>query len=243
MIIYGLNPVRLALEQTPERVLELCVMGGGRRIDEIMSLAAGAGIKASSMDRSALTELAGSDAHQGAVARLKPFRHTPFDELLQVVAREGRGGLVVVLDHITDPQNLGAIARSAGFFGATGLVIPKDRASGITPAAVKASAGALLTLSVSVVTNVRSAIEALKGADLWVVGADVAGESAMHELDLTGVPLALVIGSEGKGLARLVRESCDMLGTIKGAGESLNASVAAGIALYEINRQRSGIRL
>jgi 23S rRNA (guanosine2251-2'-O)-methyltransferase len=182
-----------------------------------------------------LSELAGTRDHQGAVARVEPYRYADAYEL----ARAERP-LLAVLDRVTDPRNLGAVARSAEGAGATGIVVPAHGSAIVTPAVARASAGAIEHLPVAVVTNLARYLEEVKGGDLWVYGAaGEEGAAPMWDTDLSG-GVALVLGAEGKGLRPLVRRTCDALVSIPLAGqvESLNVSVAAGVLLYEARRQR-----
>ncbi len=181
-----------------------------------------------------LSELADTRDHQGVVARVEPFRYADAWEL----ARIDRP-LLVVLDRITDPRNLGAVCRSAEGAGATGVVVPAHGSAVVTPAVARSSAGAIEHLPIAVVTNLARYLEQVKGPSLWVYGAAGEAEVSMWSTDLTG-GVALVFGAEGKGLRPLVRRSCDALVSIPSAGvvESLNVSVAAAVLLYEARRQR-----
>jgi 23S rRNA (guanosine2251-2'-O)-methyltransferase len=182
-----------------------------------------------------LSEIAGTRDHQGVVARVEPYRYADGYEL----ARAERP-LLAVLDRVTDPRNLGALARSAEGAGATGIVVPAHGSAIVTPAVARASAGAVEHLPIAVVTNLARYLEEVKGADLWVYGAaGDAGAAPMWDTDLSG-GVALVFGAEGKGLRPLVRRTCDALVSIPLSGqvESLNVSVAAAILLYEARRQR-----
>jgi 23S rRNA (guanosine2251-2'-O)-methyltransferase len=175
------------------------------------------------------------------VAVVAVYRYRELDDLLEVARAAGEPPLLVVLDGIEDPQNLGAIIRSAHALGAHGVVIPKDRAAGVTPAAAKASAGAVEHCPVARVTNLAQAMEALKEAGVWTIATDASGTEELSAVDLT-VPTALVIGAEGSGVRPLVRRSCDRTVRIamKGKVGSLNASASAAIALHEALRQRAG---
>jgi 23S rRNA (guanosine2251-2'-O)-methyltransferase len=184
-----------------------------------------------------LSDLAGTRDHQGVVARVEPYRYADAYEL----ARAERP-LLAVLDRVTDPRNLGAVARSAEGAGATGIVVPAHGSAIVTPAVARASAGAVEHLPVAVVTNLARYLEDVKGGDLWVYGAaGDEGAASMWDTDLSG-GVALVFGAEGKGLRPLVRRTCDALVSIPLAGqvESLNVSVAAAVLLYEARRQRGG---
>ncbi len=183
-----------------------------------------------------LSELAGTRDHQGAVARVEAFRYADAWELAA-----GDRPLLVVLDRITDPRNLGAVCRSAEGAGATGVVVPAHGSAIVTPAVARSSAGAIEHLPIAVVTNLARYLEEVKGPSLWVYGAAGEAQASMWQTDLTG-GVALVFGAEGKGLRPLVRRSCDALVAIPSAGvvESLNVSVAAAVLLYEARRQRGG---
>jgi 23S rRNA (guanosine2251-2'-O)-methyltransferase len=200
---------------------------------EIMEAADAAGVPVKNVPRAQIEELARGGAHQGVVARVAPYPYSDPGEILAVP-----DPLIVVLDSVTDPRNLGAVLRAVDGAGATGVVIPKDRAVGVTAAAVKASAGASEHVPVARETNLRRAIDWMKKAGVWVYAAEVEG-TTYTELDLSG-PVALVLGSEGRGVRRLVREGCDGAVSIPmlGAVESLNVSAAAAVLLYEARRQR-----
>jgi 23S rRNA (guanosine2251-2'-O)-methyltransferase len=182
-----------------------------------------------------LSELAGTRDHQGAVARVEPYRYADAYELAAV-----ERPLLAVLDRVTDPRNLGAVCRSAEGAGATGVVVPAHGSAVVTPAVARASAGAIEHLPIAVVTNLARYLEQVKGPELWVYGAAGDAPASMWEADLAG-GVVLVFGAEGKGLRPLVRRSCDALVSIPLAGqvESLNVSVAAALLLFEARRQRS----
>jgi 23S rRNA (guanosine2251-2'-O)-methyltransferase len=229
-IIYGSRPVVEALKSGRRKVFEIFDAVG----DEEVAKAAGQrGVEVKRISRRRIDELARGGVHQGVFARVEPY---PYSGLGEVLASPEP--LVVVLDGVTDPRNLGAVLRAADGAGASGVVVPKDRAACVTAAAVKASAGASEHVRVARETNLRRAIETMKEAGLWVYAAE-AGGTPYTELDLAG-PAGLVFGSEGRGLRRLVREACD--GTVSipllGSVGSLNISVAAAVLLYEARRQR-----
>lgn len=192
--------------------------------------------------RERLDQLSGSGHHQGVIAVAAAYHYAELEELFRAAERKGEPPFFILLDGIEDPHNLGAILRTANVAGAHGIIIPKDRAVGLTAAVAKASAGAINYTPVAKVTNLARTIEELKGRGLWFVCADMGGEP-MTRLNLTG-PIGLVIGSEGDGVSRLVREKCDLVAAIpqKGQIASLNASVAMAVLTYEIVRQRgSGV--
>ena len=176
--------------------------------------------------------------HQGVIAMTAAYDYAEVEDILNKAREKGEPPFVVVLDNIEDPHNLGAIIRTANLAGAHGVVIPKNRAVGLTATVARTSAGALNYTPVARVTNIARTIEELKKEGLWFVCADMGGTS-MYQLDLKG-PIGLVIGNEGEGVSRMVKEKCDFVASIpmKGDIDSLNASVAAGVLAYEIVRQR-----
>ena len=185
-----------------------------------------------------LDQLSETGKHQGVIAYAAAYEYAEVDDILEVAKKKGEPPFIFLLDNIEDPHNLGAIIRTANLAGAHGVIIPKRRAVGLTSTVAKTSAGALNYTPVAKVTNISATIEELKERGLWFVCADMGGES-MYRLDLKG-PIGLVIGNEGEGVSRLVREKCDFIASIpmKGDIDSLNASVAAGVLAYEIVRQR-----
>jgi 23S rRNA (guanosine2251-2'-O)-methyltransferase len=230
-VIYGVRPVIEALRSPRREVFEVLQAAGA---GEVAEAANASGVPVKRVDRARIEELARGGVHQGVVARVGPYPYSGLDEILAAA-----DPLVLLLDGVTDPRNLGAILRTADGVGASGVVVPKDRAVGVTAAAVKASAGASEHVRVARETNLRRSIDRMKQNGLWVYAAEGKGGTPYYALDLTG-PVALVLGSEGRGIRRLVREGCDgavsipMLGTV----ESLNVSVAAAVLLYEARRQR-----
>jgi 23S rRNA (guanosine2251-2'-O)-methyltransferase len=229
-MIYGIRPVIEALKSGRRKVFEIFDAVGD---EEVANAASTRGVEIKRVSRQRVDELARGGVHQGVVARVEPYPYSGLEEILA-----SPEPLILVLDGVTDPRNLGAVLRAADGVGTSGVVVPKDRAAGVTAAAVKASAGASEYVRVARETNLRRAIEKMKEAGLWVYAADAAG-TPYTELDLAG-PIGLVFGSEGRGVRRLVREACDgevsipMLGNIG----SLNISVAAAVLLYEVRRQR-----
>ncbi len=189
--------------------------------------------------RERLDQMSGTGKHQGVIAMAAAYEYATVQDILQAAKAKQEPPFVILLDNIEDPHNLGAIIRTANLAGAHGVIIPKNRAVGLTAGVARASAGALNYTPVAKVTNLAKTIEELKKQGLWFVCADMGGTS-MYELDMKG-PIGLVIGSEGEGVGRLVKEKCDMVAAIpmKGDIDSLNASVAAGVLAYEILRQRS----
>ena len=185
-----------------------------------------------------LDQLSETRAHQGVIAQVAAYEYSTVEEILARAEEKGEPPFLILLDNVEDPHNLGAIIRTANLAGAHGVIIPKRRAVGLTSTVAKTSAGAINYTPVAKVTNIVRTIEELKEKGLWFVCADMGGET-MYDLDLTG-PMGLVIGNEGEGVSRLVREACDFTASIpmKGDIDSLNASVAAGVLAYEIVRQR-----
>jgi 23S rRNA (guanosine2251-2'-O)-methyltransferase len=228
--IYGVRPVIEALRGGRRRVFEVLDASGNA---EVARAATAAGVSVKKVPHARVEELARGGVHQGVAALAEPYPYVELEDLLATP-----DSLVVLLDGVIDPHNLGAVLRVADGAGASGVVIPKDRAAGVTAAVVKASAGASEHVPVSRVTNLRRAIDAIKKAGLWVYAAEVGG-TPYTDLDLAG-PVGLVLGSEGRGVRRLVREGCDGAVSIPmlGAVGSLNVSVAAGVLLYEAGRQR-----
>lgn len=243
-VVYGVNPVRELLRAGGEGLSELWLAEGATRgaaFAELERLGRTSGAKVRRAPRAKLDRLAGTDHHQGAVAVVADFRYAELDALVAGAQASGRPALLVVLDGVEDPHNLGAIIRSTHALGGHGVVIPKDRAVGVTPAVAKASAGAVERCPVARVTNVSQAVTALKEAGIWSVALAADAEQPLGAVDLRG-PTALVLGSEGQGIRPLVRRTCDLSARIPmmGGFESLSVSASAAVALYEATRQRRG---
>lgn len=213
---------------------------GDDRTKEILQISTGRRYNLLEVTKPELDRLTDGAIHQGVALQIPPYEYSSVDDLLDVAELSGRAPLIVALDGITDPRNLGAVLRSAGAFGAHGVLVPERRAASVTASAWKVSAGAAARVPVAKVTNLVRALEQFKKAGCFVVGLDAAGDSDIGELQFSSDPLVLVVGSEGKGLGRLVRETCDAIASIPIASEteSLNAGVAAGITLYEVDRIR-----
>ncbi|MBS7239443.1 MAG: 23S rRNA (guanosine(2251)-2'-O)-methyltransferase RlmB [Acetatifactor sp.] len=190
------------------------------------------------VDKERLDQMSVTGRHQGVIAQAAAYEYAEVEDILQAAKDKGEPPFVLILDNIEDPHNLGAILRTANLAGAHGVIIPKNRAVGLTATVARTSAGAINFTPVAKVTNIAKTIEDLKKEGMWFVCADMGGTS-MYDLNLTG-PIGLVIGNEGEGVGRLVKEKCDMIASIpmKGDIDSLNASVAAGVLAYEIVRQR-----
>jgi 23S rRNA (guanosine2251-2'-O)-methyltransferase len=243
--IEGRIPVMEALRAGRE-IHKLLVAKGAREgsIREVIALAKSAGVVIQEVDRARLDALAKGRNHQGVIAYAAAHRYADVDEIFARAQAAGEDPFVLVLDGIEDPQNLGSLLRTADAAGVHGVIIPERRAVGLTETVAKVSAGAVEYVPVARVTNIARTLDELKDRGLWVVGTHQDGKELYHQARLTG-PLAVVIGSEGKGLGRLVAEKCDFMVRIPMLGHvtSLNAAVAGAILIYEIRRQRdSGAR-
>ncbi len=241
-IIFGLRPVEELCRAHPKDVSVIYVAEGLRTPDvaRVIAVAKDRGIAVQWRPRALVADLAGKGAHQGIVAVAGAYRYVPVPTMLEAAAAQGQAPLLVLLDGLTDPQNLGAIVRSAEVFGAHGVAIPDHKAAPITAGAIKASAGATERVRIARVHNFLGSIDKLResGVKVWGTGADEAGVS-VFDADLT-VPTAFVVGSEGRGMREAVSRRCDGTLRIPMAGQiaSLNASAAAAIVLYEAMRQR-----
>ncbi|HOQ07166.1 MAG TPA: 23S rRNA (guanosine(2251)-2'-O)-methyltransferase RlmB [Clostridiales bacterium] len=236
----GRNPVLEAL-RSGRSINRILVSKGEKEgsIKHIIALAKQKHIVIQEIDRTRLDAMSETKSHQGIIALAAAKDYVSVDDILKAAADSGRPPFIVILDEITDPNNLGSILRTSNAAGVHGVIIPKRRAIGLTSAVSKASAGAIEYVPVARVTNLVQTIEYLKKQNIWVVGTDASAERPYFDHDLTG-GIALVIGSEGEGMSRLVREACDFTVNIPMAGEisSLNAAVAGAIVMYEIVRQR-----
>ncbi|MGH8302604.1 MAG: 23S rRNA (guanosine(2251)-2'-O)-methyltransferase RlmB [Steroidobacteraceae bacterium] len=244
--IYGLHAVRVMLQKHPERVTAVRIAEGrdDPRAREIDELARRSQIPVQRVDAQVLKQKLGDVAHQGVVAEISPLPPWTEDDLLAAVeaaAQTPRAPLILALDGVQDPHNLGACLRTADACGALAVVVPRDRAAHVTPVVRKVAVGAAETTPVVPVTNLVRTLKLLKEAGLWVVGADSEAEKPAHEADLKGA-VVLTLGAEGAGLRHLTRQTCDWMVRLPqlGAVESLNVSVAAGMLLYEAVRQRTG---
>lgn len=210
------------------------------RVREALKIAMGRGLPMLESPRSELDRLSGSAVHQGLVLTLPPYKYAHPDDLLTAAYEAGERPLVVALDGVTDPRNLGAVVRSAAAFGAHGVLVPQRRSAGMSAGAWKTSAGAAARIPVARATNLARALRAYQKAGLFIVGLDSSGETDISGAAALDQPLCLVIGAEDTGMSRIVAQMCDVVGRIRIARsvESLNAGVAAGIALYEIARAR-----
>jgi 23S rRNA (guanosine2251-2'-O)-methyltransferase len=243
-LIFGVNPVKESLQGSRGAFnLYVQISATDHRVEKIIKLAEDRGVAVHRREKSDLTRMCASSHHQGIALEVEPFRYTEFEDLLGSITSSGSSGFLLVLDGILDPHNLGALIRSAACAGADGVVIPRDRACGVTAAAEKASAGAVATIPVSQVTNIAQTLEMLKKGGYWVYG--LAGEvsHSLYNEKFTGSSV-LVIGGEGEGIRPLVRKQCDVVMSIPqyGGVSSLNASVAGGIALFEMARGLRGAK-
>lgn len=247
-LLVGRNPVVEALRagMPATRLFLVNGLDPDNRVTEAARLAGDQGVDVVEVNRTDLDRRCESNgqpdaAHQGIALQTRPYRYWQPEALLDAARESKTPALVVVLDGVTDPHNLGAIIRSATAFGAHGVVIPERRSAGVNMTAWKTSAGTLARMPVAQVTNLNRTLEFFKKESLFAVGLDAAGDTPLPGLELATGPLVLVVGAEGKGLSRLVRENCDEVVNIPiGDAESLNASVAAGVSLYEVARLRAG---
>jgi 23S rRNA (guanosine2251-2'-O)-methyltransferase len=241
--IYGINPVAEALKagRPIQRLLIAEQRKADRDVLEIIRLAKGRGTGVRIVTRDALNREAPNALHQGVIAIAAAREYAMLEDILQLPAQKGLAPLYLVLDGVEDPRNLGAILRTAEATGVHGVIIPERRAVGLTETVAKAAAGALEYVPVVKVVNIVNALEELKKAGVWVAGAEAGGDTLYWDADFVR-PMALVLGGEDKGVRRLVRERCDYLLSIPLMGNitSLNVSVAAGVLLYEVLRQRRG---
>ena len=244
-LVYGLHAVLAVIDRAPERVLELWMAEPRQdaRARDLRERALAAGLKTQMVGSESLAKLAGDVAHQGVVAAVRPLKS--WDEEMLIASLKGvPDPLLLVLDGVTDPHNLGACLRTADAAGVRAVILPKDRSASVDAVARKVAAGAAEFVPVVPVTNLARALGRLKESGVWVVGTDGKAEQPLYAADLNR-PLALVLGAEGEGMRRLTRDSCDFLVRIPMAGqvESLNVSVAAGIALFEAGRQRAAAKI
>lgn len=241
-MIEGRNPVLEAI-QSGRDINKLMVADGQKEgsIKKIIAKAKEKGIVISYVDRQKINGLSQSDNHQGVIAFVAAYDYKDLEDLLNEVQEKEEAPFFIILDEINDPHNLGSIMRTADAVGAHGIIIPKRRAVGLTPVVAKTSAGAIEYVPVCRVTNLARTIDTLKERNIWIAGADMTGEQTHFQADFKGA-IALVMGNEGQGLSRLVKEKCDFLVNIPMIGKvsSLNASVAASVIMYEIFKQRQG---
>lgn len=241
-IVYGINPVLEVMRARRRRCHELFISSGRAKLDtdEILDEAHRQGIKIRVLSKEDIGQIANSDAHQGVAARCEPYPLATVEDVLEFASNSHEEGLLLLLDGITDPQNFGALIRTACLLGVHGVIAPKDKSCPVSGAVVKASAGATEYARIVYVTNLVRALSLLKEKKYWIIGADGGASSAIYEAKFEGDNVALVLGSEGKGMRRLVRESCDFLYKIPMVGKisSFNVSVAGAIFMWEVARSR-----
>ncbi len=238
-LLFGVNPVKEALRGT-RGAFNLYVQTNAtdHRVESIIKLAEERGVAVHRRDKIDLTKMCASSHHQGIALEVEPFIYADLDDLLATITQSGTAGFLLVLDGIQDPHNLGALIRSAACAGVNGVIIPKDRACGVTAGAEKASAGAIETIPVAMVTNVAQTLETMKKSGYWVYGLEGESSTSLYDVKFSGNTV-LVVGGEGEGIRPLVRKQCDVLMSIPqyGGVNSLNASVAGGIAMFEAARK------
>lgn len=241
-IVFGLHAVRTLLQQRPEKALLLILQKGREdaRVNELLKLAQAANIRVDWRDARELDKRASGDRHQGACLQMRSVGALGEGALDELLDRLAVPPLLLVLDGVQDPHNLGACLRTADAAGATAVIVPRDRAAGLSPTVRKVASGAAETMPLIQVVNLARTLRWLKERGIWIVGTDDQAPKSVYQTNLVG-PLAVVLGAEGPGLRRLTREHCDALVSIpmRGVVESLNVSVATGVVLYEAVRQRS----
>lgn len=239
-LIEGRNAVIEALKGDTT-IEKLFVTNGAKEgsINIILAKAKEKGITVKFVDRKKLDQISETHSHQGVIAETTPYKYCEVDDILAYAKEKNEAPFIVILDEIEDPHNFGSIIRTAEVCGVHGIIIPKRRNVGVTAVVYKTSAGAAQHMKIAKVNNINAAIDKLKENNVWIYGAEMEGKEYCFDTDLTG-PCALVIGSEGKGMTRLTKEKCDVLVRIPMVGKvtSLNASVAGGIVIYEILKQR-----
>ena len=241
-IIYGIHPVEEALKSSYVHIEKILISGQKPhpQLQSILDLANKKKIPVTFTTKASLERTTGGGVHQNVVALVKETPYADIGKILSCWKKEGTKALLLILDGVQDPQNFGSLIRTASGCGVHGIIIPKDRSVGMTPAVVKASAGASAHLPIARVVNIASTIDLLKKEGIWVFGATGEAKDPIYQLDLD-MDLAIVIGAEGKGIRPLVKKKCDRLFSIpmKGPLSSFNASVSGGMILYEVMRQRS----
>ncbi len=239
-LIEGRNAVIEALKS--DRTIEQILIAKGDNegsINVVYALAKEKNIVIKEVERKKLDQMSETKSHQGVMAIVTPYKYYEIDQILNSAKEKGEKPFIVILDEIEDPHNFGSIVRCAEVCGVHGIIIPKRRNVGVTPTVYKSSAGAVEHMKIAKVTNINATIQLLKDEGIWVYGADMDGESYCFETDFKGA-VAIVIGSEGRGISKLTKEKCDVLVKIPMVGEinSLNASVAGGIIMYEVLKQK-----
>lgn len=239
-IVEGRNAVIEALRS--DRTIDQILIAQGDvqgSINVVLGLAKEKGIVIKEVDRRKLDQISETGAHQGVIAMVTPYKYFEVEDILREAEKRGESPFIVILDEIEDPHNFGSIVRTAEVCGVHGIIIPKRRNVGVTPTVFKTSAGAVEHMKIAKVTNINSVIEVLKEKGIWIYGADMDGKSYCFDVEFTG-GTALIIGSEGRGMSKLTKDKCDVLVKIPMMGKitSLNASVAGGIMMYEVLKQK-----
>ncbi|MCI1944668.1 23S rRNA (guanosine(2251)-2'-O)-methyltransferase RlmB [Clostridium luticellarii] len=241
-LIEGRNAVIEALKSDNSKTIEQIFIAEGSISGSskvIIAKAKEKNIVIKKVDRKKLDKISETGAHQGVIAQVTPYKYYEVDDILEYAKKKGEPPFIIILDEIEDPHNFGSIIRTAEICGVHGIIISKRRNVGVTPVVYKSSAGAVEYMRICKVTNLNNTIEKLKERNIWIYGADMSGQSYCFNIDFSGA-VALVIGSEGRGISKLIKEKCDMLVKIPMMGNiaSLNASVAGGILMYEILKQK-----
>ena len=239
-LIIGRNAVMEALKS--DKTIEALYVTKGQRegsINAILSLAKENRVVIKEVDKKKLDSMSNGEVHQGAIAVITPYKYFEIKDILDAAKEKGESPFIVILDELEDPHNLGSIIRTAETCGVHGIIIPKRRNVGVTPTVYKSSVGAVEHVKIAKVTNINATIDELKEEGIWVYGADIEGKEYSYEVDFSG-PCALIIGSEGRGISKLTLKKCDKLVKIPMIGRinSLNASVAGGIMMYEVLKGR-----
>ncbi len=243
-LVFGIHAVNALIKRSPERFIELFLLKGrdDERLKPVINLARKYGIATQVVNRKVLDDKSRGEQHQGVIARVKAgktYSENDLDELLQQAAETGEQPFLLILDGVTDPHNLGACLRNADAAGVQAIIVPKDNAARLTPTVRKVAVGAAETVPLVQVTNLARTMKQLQQMGIWIIGTAGETDTCLYDIKLSG-PMALVMGAEGKGMRRLTRETCDELVKLPMAGSvsSLNVSVATGICLFEIVRQR-----
>ncbi|GKU27767.1 23S rRNA (guanosine(2251)-2'-O)-methyltransferase RlmB [Clostridium folliculivorans] len=239
-VVVGRNAVIEALKS--DTTIEQILIANGNMegsINKVIAMAKDKKVVIKEVDRKKLDSISETGAHQGVIAIVTPFKYSEVEDILKYAEEKGEKPFIVILDELEDPHNLGSIVRTAELSGVHGIIIPKRRNVGITPTVYKSAAGAIEHMKIAKVTNINAVIDELKEAGVWVYGAEIDGDSYSYETDFSGA-CALIIGSEGRGMSKLTKDKCDKLVKIPMVGKinSLNASVAGGIMMYEILKSR-----
>ncbi|WP_024615884.1 23S rRNA (guanosine(2251)-2'-O)-methyltransferase RlmB [Clostridium sp. Ade.TY] len=239
-LIIGRNAVMEALKSN--KTIEALYLSNGSRegsINQIINIAKKNKVVIKESDKKKLDSMSAGMVHQGVIAKITPYKYFEVKDILEEAKRKGEAPFIIILDELEDPHNLGSIIRTAETCGVHGIIIPKRRNVGVTPTVYKSSVGAVEHVKIAKVTNINNTIDELKESGIWVYGADIAGREYSYEVDFSG-PCALIIGSEGRGISKLTLKKCDKLVKIPMIGKinSLNASVAGGIMMYEVLKGR-----